>query len=190
MDPITEDERTQVTLLLQRAAEGDSGAADRLLPVVYDELRALARSRMARNPRAQTLQPTALVHEAYLRLITKDAEDYSCRRHFFAAASDAMRNILVDAARRRLSQKRGGEWARVDEVDAWAFATPPEDVVAIDEALDLLESEDAELASLVKLRHYGGLDRREAAEALGISERTATRRWTFALAWMRRTLAT
>lgn len=186
---------SDVTQLLDAAAAGDRRAAADLLPLVYDELRKLAAARMASESPGQTLQPTALVHEAYLRLVGTPIADvpgspqsgWDNRGHFFAAAAEAMRRILVDAARRKAAVKHGGELARV-ELDSEFVATrePREDLVALDEALDRLAAEDSLKAELVKLRYFAGLTLPEAAAALGLSERTAGRHWAFARAWLRR----
>jgi RNA polymerase sigma factor (TIGR02999 family) len=177
-----------VTRLLDAAASGDRQAAADLLPLVYDELRKLATARMADESPGQTLQPTALVHEAYLRLIgPADESRWDNRGHFFAAAAEAMRRILVDAARHKAAAKHGGEFARLELVpDLAAAREPREDLVALDEALDRLAAEDALKAQLVKLRYFAGLTLPEAAAALGLSERTAGRHWAFARAWLRR----
>ncbi len=179
-----------VTLLLDAAAAGDRRAAAELLPLVYDELRKLAAARMASEAPNPTLQPTALVHEAYLRLVgSADRERWDNRGHFFAAAAEAMRRILVDAARRRKRQKHGGDWNRLD-LDAVAPAVPDarHDLIALDEALTRLATEDPQAAQLVELRHFAGLSVPEAARALGISPRTADRVWAFARAWLHREL--
>jgi RNA polymerase sigma factor (TIGR02999 family) len=165
---------------------GGPGAAERLFPLVYDELRKLAARKLAEERPGQTLQATALVHEAYLRLIGDDAT-FEGRGHFFAAAAEAMRRILVEAARRRNSQKRGG--GRKNEgldPDRLAAPGPREDLVALDEALTRLAEKDPEAAELVKLRYFAGLALPEAAQALGVSPRTASRLWSYARAWLRR----
>jgi RNA polymerase sigma factor (TIGR02999 family) len=180
-----------VTRLLDAAAAGDSRAAADLLPLVYDELRKLAAARMAAESTDQTLQPTALVHEAYLRLIgPADEIRWENRGHFFAAAAEAMRRILVEAARRKQCVKHGGGLIRVD-LDAAQAAAPDarEDLVALDAALTRLEAEDPQAAKLVELRHFTGLSVAQAAQALGISPRTAARIWSFARAWLHRELA-
>ena len=181
---------SDVTRLLDAAATGDRKAAADLLPLVYDELRKLASARMAAESPDQTLQPTALVHEAYLRLVgPADGNEWDHRGHFFAAAAEAMRRILVDRARRKAAARHGGEFVR-HELDAnWADTREPrEDLIALDEALDRLATEDALKADLVKLRYFAGLSLPEAAAALGLSERTAGRHWTFARAWLRRAI--
>jgi RNA polymerase sigma factor (TIGR02999 family) len=177
-----------VTRLLDAAAAGDRHAAADLLPLVYDELRKLAAVRMASESPDQTLQPTALVHEAYLRLVgPADGAHWENRGHFFAAAAEAMRRILVDRARRKAAVKHGGEFGRLELApDLAASREPREDLVALDDALDRLAAEDPLKAELVKLRYLAGLTLPEAAAALGLSERTAGRQWAFARAWLRR----
>src|SRR5688572_25811192 len=175
---------SDVTRILSNVAKGDAQAARQLLPLVYDELRQLAAARMAAESPDQTLQPTALVHEAYLRLIgPADASKWDHRGHFFAAAAEAMRRILVDAARRKAAARHGGGLARLElDPDLAAAREPREDLIALDEALDRLAAEDPLKAELVKLRYFGGLALPEAAAALGLSERTAGRHWAFARA--------
>jgi RNA polymerase sigma factor (TIGR02999 family) len=175
-----------VTQILQAAAEGDCRASADLLPLVYDELRRLASARLAAEPAGNTLQPTALVHEAYLRLIGDSSPlRWDSRGHFFAAAAEAMRRILVDAARRRRRLKRGGDQVRLnlDEVDVAAPETH-EDLLMLDEALDNLAAADAQAAALVKLRYFAGLSLGDVAQAMGISPRTADRLWAYARAWL------
>jgi RNA polymerase sigma factor (TIGR02999 family) len=179
---------TNVIELMNAAKAGDRVAASKLLPVVYGELRKLAAIRMASEANSHTLQPTALVHEAYIRLIGP-TEDFRWDNagHFFAAAADAMRRILVDAARRKAALRHGGDRDRVELLpDMAATAEIKEDLVALDEALARLEAVDSVKAQLVKLRYFAGLTLPEAAAALGISARTAGRYWTFARAWLRR----
>jgi RNA polymerase sigma factor (TIGR02999 family) len=178
----------EVTRLLDAAAAGDPHAPGQLLPLVYDELRRLAAQRLARERPGHSLQPTALVHEAYLRLVGGDeAVDWSGRGHFYAAAAEAMRRILVESARRRRSLKRGGDAHRVDlDSDLLAAAEPREDLLALDEALDRLAATNKPAADLVQLRYFGGLTLPEAAEALGMAPRTAGRLWAYARAWLRR----
>ncbi|MBY0229180.1 MAG: sigma-70 family RNA polymerase sigma factor [Gemmataceae bacterium] len=177
-----------LTRLLDAAAAGDREAAAGLLPLVYDELRRLAAARMASEKPGQTLDATALVHEAYLRLVGDQAFDN--RGHFFAAAAEAMRRILVEAARRKKREKHGGRMKRVglDEADL-AAPDPRLDLVALDEALTRLAAEDAQAARLVELRHFAGLPIPDAASALGVSPRTADRLWAYARAWLHRDLA-
>jgi RNA polymerase sigma factor (TIGR02999 family) len=179
-----------VTLLLDAAAAGDRRAAADLLPLVYDELRKLAAARMASESPDHTLQPTALVHEAYLRLVgPADANRWEGRGHFFAAAAEAMRRILVDAARRKARAIHGGDRNRVD-LDAVPFEPPDprDDLVALDAAMTKLAEADPQAARLIELRHFAGLSVAEAAQALGISPRTADRVWAFARAWLHREL--
>jgi RNA polymerase sigma factor (TIGR02999 family) len=180
----------EVTRLLDAAAAGDRRAAAELLPLVYDELRKLAAARLADEAPGQTLQPTALVHEAYLRLVgPADATRWENRGHFFAAAAEAMRRILVDAARRKRREKHGGDRHRVG-LDAVPAPDPDsrDDLVALDAALTRLAAEDPQAARLVELRHFGGLTGPGAAAALGLSPRTADRVWAFARAWLHREL--
>jgi RNA polymerase sigma factor (TIGR02999 family) len=182
---------SDVTHLLDAAATGDRRAAADLLPLVYDELRKLAAARMGSESPDHTLQPTALVHEAYLRLIgPADRNRWDGRGHFFAAAAEAMRRILVDAARRKRREKHGGGRNRID-LDAAPTAAPDprHDLLALDAALTRLAAEDPQAARLVELRHFAGLSVAEAAQALGISPRTADRVWAFARAWLHREVA-
>jgi len=178
----------EVTRLLDAAKAGDRKAGAELLPLVYEELRKLAAARMAAEAPDQTLQPTALVHEAYLRLVgPADEHRWDHRGHFFAAAAEAMRRILVDRARRKAAARHGGELGRLKlEPDLTAAPEVREDLIALDEALDRLAIEDPIKAELVKLRFFAGLTLPEAAKALGLSERTAGRHWAFARAWLRR----
>ena len=177
---------SEVTQILHAIAEGDPLAASQLLPLVYEELRKLAAQRLARETPGQTLQPTALVHEAYLRLVGENEErHWDSRGHFFAAAAEAMRRILVEIARQKASLKRGGDRDRVDVVDSLlASPEPREDLVALDAALTKLAETDKQAAELVQLRYFGGLPIREVAEILGIAPRTADRLWAFAKAWL------
>jgi RNA polymerase sigma factor (TIGR02999 family) len=175
-----------VTMLLDRVHEGDPHAAEELLPLVYGELRQLAASRMAREAPEHTLQPTALVHEAWLRLAGDGGPpQFDNRGHFFAAAAEAMRRILIDSARRRGAEKRGAGLERVnlDDVDVAATANDTT-LLGLNEALERLGREDPPSAELVKLRFFAGLTTEQAAAALGISERTARRYWVFARAWL------
>jgi len=175
---------SDVTRLLESAAAGDRQAAADLFPLVYDELRKFAAARMAEERPGQTLQPTALVHEAYLRLVGD--QRFDGRGHFFAAAAEAMRRILVEAARRKGRVKRGGDQKRVGLGDYQVTAgSPAEDILAVDEALTRLAAEDPEAARVVQLHFFAGLSVEEAAEALGISRATAYRQWNFARAWLR-----
>lgn len=169
------------------AGRGDPMPAEALLPLVYDELRRLASRRLRREASGQTLQATALVHEAYLRLIGNDpGRCWDGRGHFYAAAAEAMRRILVENARRRGRQKRGGGRARAELLEAdLAVDDPPDEVLLVDEALERLAAEDRQAAELVKLRYFAGLSVEEAAKALGLSRATAYRHWTYARAWVR-----
>jgi RNA polymerase sigma factor (TIGR02999 family) len=177
---------TDVTSLLSAIEQGDAGAAEQLLPLVYDELRKLAARRLAREAPGQTLQATALVHEAYLRLVDAGAaRPWNGRGHFFAAAAEAMRRILIERARGKRRAKRGGDWRRVD-LDNLDLATTvtPDQLLALDEAIGRLAVEDATAAGLVRLRYYAGLSLEQAAESLAISTATAYRHWSYARAWL------
>jgi RNA polymerase sigma factor (TIGR02999 family) len=177
---------SDVTRILSQIEQGDPQAAEKLLPLVYNELRKLAAVKLAKEKPGQTLQATALVHEAYLRLVdTGRAEHWNSRGHFFAAAAEAMRRILVDSARSKQSRKRGGELERQD-LDGVEIALPeiPEDLVALDEALNKLAETDKRSADLVQLRFFAGLPLPEAAQLLGIAPRTADRLWAYARAWL------
>src|SRR5262245_55613096 len=179
----------EVTQILHAIEQGDPSAAEQLLPLVYDELRKLAAHRLAHQAPGQTLQPTALVHEAYLRLVgDPEGSDWDNRGHFFAAAAEAMRRILVEGARRKGRRKRGGGLTRLG-LDAAEQVTVPElreDLLALDEALTKLASADTQAAQLVQLRYFAGLPIPEAARALGVSPRSADRLWAFARAWLLR----
>ncbi len=181
----------EVTRILSAIEQGDScvqEAAEHLLPLVYDELRKLAAAKLAQEKPGQTLQATALVHEAYLRLVdVEKAQNWNSRGHFFAAAAEAMRRILVESARRKQSLKRGGGLARQGAEEAELAAPEPrEDLLALDEALTRLAATDRTAADLVHLRYFAGLALPEAAQYLGISERTAGRLWAYARAWLRK----
>ena len=181
---------SEVTRILSAIEEGDPHAADHLLPLVYDELRRLAAAKLAQEKPGQTLESTALVHEAYLRLVdTEKAQHWNSRGHFFAAAAEAMRRILVDNARHKRSKKGGGERIRLD-LDQLAAATSDrhDDVLDIDAALVGLASADPQAAELVELRYFAGLTIPEAADALGISPRSADFLWAYARAWLLRSL--
>jgi RNA polymerase sigma factor (TIGR02999 family) len=176
-----------VTRLLDVAATGDPSAAAELLPLVYDELRKLAAARLADEKPGQTLQPTSLVHEAYVRLVGgSQPHNWNGRGHFFAAAAEAMRRILVESARRKKATRHGGDLVRqeCDGLEVLA-PVPREDILALDEALCELSRRNREAAELVQLRYFGGLTQDEAAEALGISPRSAGRLWAYARAWLR-----
>jgi RNA polymerase sigma factor (TIGR02999 family) len=177
---------SEVTQLLRVVAQGDPSAASQLLPLVYEELRKLAAQRLGKESPGQTLQPTALVHEAYLRLVGEEEEQHwDSRGHFFAAAAEAMRRILVEIARQKASLKRGGDRDRTDVIDCLLPAPEPrEDLVALDAALTRLAEIDKQAAEVVHLRYFAGLPIPEIAECLGISPRTADRLWAFARAWL------
>jgi RNA polymerase sigma factor (TIGR02999 family) len=176
---------SEVTRILDSIAQGDSKAADQLLPLVYDELRRLAAYRLAHEHPGQTLQATALVHEAYLRLLQTGCDQWTDSRHFFNAVAEVMRRILIDRARRKQSLKHGGnlECRSLDDTDLPA-ATPPEELLAVDEALERLAQAYPEEAQVVKLRYFVGLTQEEAAAVLGASRRTINNRWSFARAWL------
>jgi len=178
---------SDVTHILDAIRQGDPQAAGELLPVVYDELRKLAAAKMAREAPGQTLQPTALVHEAWLRLVGNENQKWDGRAHFFGAAAEAMRRILVESARRKKRLKHGGQLERVD-VDAVELPLPmPDDeLLALDEALNRLVTVDERAAELVKLCFFVGLTQEQAAKELGISLATAERLWSFARAWLLR----
>jgi RNA polymerase sigma-70 factor, ECF subfamily len=181
-----------VTRLLADLRRGRAGAVEEVLPLVYDELRALAARHMRRERPGHTLQPTALVHDAFLKLVDQSRADWQDRAHFFAIASQAMRRILVDHAREKHAGKRGADAAHVPHDEARLVAgdspLPPEDVLALDAALTDLAALDPQQARLVELRYYGGLTIEEAAEALGISPATLKREWALARAWLHRRL--
>jgi RNA polymerase sigma factor (TIGR02999 family) len=181
---------SEVTRILSAIEQGDPSAAEQLLPLVYDELRQLAAQRLAHERPGQTLQATALVHEAYLRLVEGDKPPHwNGRGHFFAAAAEAMRRILVDQARRKLSLRAGGNLQRhaIEDQDIEA-PEPAVDILAVHEALDRFQGVDATAAQVVKLRYFAGLTIPQAAETLGISTRTAERSWAYARAWLHKAL--
>ena len=179
---------TDVTQILSQMERGDPSAADQLLPLVYEELRRLAAHKMAQEAPGHSLNATALVHEAYIRLVDHEqAQHWNSRGHFFGAAAEAMRRILVENARRKRSIKRGGGQNRVelDEVEGQLDGPQPvEDILAIDEAIEELAAEDPTKAALVKLKYFAGLSTEDAAEALGVSRATACRYWTYARTWL------
>jgi len=181
---------SEITTILDRAAGGEARASEELLPLVYEELRKLAASRMASESDNSTLQPTALVHEAWLRLVGGDQPNWKNRSHFFAAAAEAMRRILIERARRKQCLKRGARPERIDldRVDI-ALQADEECLLAMNEALEKLALQDPKSAQLVKLRFLVGLNYQEAAQTLGISERSAKRCWAFARAWLYRELS-
>jgi RNA polymerase sigma factor (TIGR02999 family) len=187
---------SDVTRILSAIEQGDPNAAEQLFPLVYEELRKLAGAKLAQEASGQTLQPTALVHEAYLRLVApaqplgepageSDEVRWDCRGHFFAAAAEAMRRILLDRARDKRRLKRGGGWRRLrlDQIDL-AVDESADDILALDEALAKLAQEDSLCAELVKLRFFAGLTQEKAANALGIARRSADRYWAFARSWL------
>jgi RNA polymerase sigma factor (TIGR02999 family) len=181
---------SDVTRILNAIERGDAKATDELLPLVYEELRWLAAQKLSHEPPGQTLQATALVHEVYLRLVGDAPQSWENRGHFFAAAAEAMRRILVDRARSRKCMKRGAGIQRLDLNDAVvAVEASPEGLIAVDEALARLDKEDAEAAQLVKLAYFGGLSLEQAAEVLGMSCRSAYRHWAFARAWLYKAIA-
>jgi len=178
-----------LTQLLKEAAQGSAGAADHLLRAVYDELRSLAKSWLAKTPPGQTLQPTALVHEAFLRLVDRDQQNWENRAHFFFAASRAMRDILVEDARAKGRIKRGGGKRPIDLDNlSVAVEAPPEDLIELDLALSRMETEYAWEHRIVMLRFFGGMTNQQTAEALGVPLRTLERDWRFARAWLHRAL--
>ncbi len=177
---------SEVTRILSAIEQGDALAAEHLLPLVYEELRELAEQKLAQEKPGQTFQATALVHEAYLRLVdVGQAQQWNSRGHFFAAAAEAMRRILIDKARHRTTRKRGGGAQRVslDHIEA-SCVDQPEELLDLDEALGELERHDAQAAQLVKLRFFAGLTHQQAAEILGIGRRAADRLWALARAWL------
>jgi RNA polymerase sigma factor (TIGR02999 family) len=177
---------SEVTHILSAIEEGDLHAAEQLLPLVYDHLRKLAAQKLAQEKPGQTLEATALVHEAYLRLVdTEKAQHWNSRGHFFAAAAEAMRRILVENARRKHRHRHGGGWHRVSLGDLPAVERTPEDLLALDDALTKLAAEDAAAADLFKLRFYANFSVEEAADALAISRAQGYRHWNYARAWLR-----
>jgi len=176
-----------VTRILDAVRQGDAKATDELLAAVYQELRRLAAVRLAQEPAGQTLQATALVHEAYIRLVGAEDQNWENRGHFFAAAAEAMRRILIEKARYKQRKKHGADLQRMDLEDATlAIEGPSEDVIAVDEALTKLERDDHVVADLVKMRYFAGLNLDQIAKILGISRRTADRYWAYARAWLHR----
>lgn len=176
---------SDVTRILAAIEQGDVRAADELIPLVYQELRCLAAQKLSQEQPGQTLQATALVHEAYIRLIGAEDQNWSGRGHFFSAAAEAMRRILIENARRKQRLKRGGDRQRVDLQDAdLVIEGPSDDLIALDEALEKLVKKDKVKADLVKLRFFAGLTNEQAAEVLGISLNTADRYWAYARSWL------
>jgi RNA polymerase sigma factor (TIGR02999 family) len=181
---------SDVTRILNAIEQGEPRAPDELLPLVYEELRKLAASKMARERAGHTLQPTALVHEAWLRLVGEEKNDWAGRAQFFSAAAEAMRRILVERARKHQALKRGGgaEHEALDE-SSIAMNFPADELLAVHEALERLAVEDASAAELVKLRYFAGFSMPDAAVALGVPQRSLERLWTFARAWLRKEIA-
>lgn len=179
-----------VTQILAAIGQGDQAAAGELLPLVYEELRRLASNRMQQENAGHTLQPTALVHEAFLRLVGDNSQSWDGKGHFFSAAAEAMRRILIENARRKGRQKRGGDFQRqdLDENLAGEGGADPSQILALDEALIKLSQEDQQLAKLVELRYFIGLTVEETAKLLEVSPRTAKRNWAYARAWLQREL--
>lgn len=178
-----------VTRILHAMEQGDANAANELLPLVYAELRRLAAHKMAGEASGHTLQATALVHEAWLRLAASEQQSWQSRAHFFAAAAEAMRRILVDHARRKQSRKRGGGALRQElDESMLVLSAPPEELLAVHEALDELAREDRAAAELVKLRYFVGMTMEEAAAAMGMAKRTAEGLWTYARVWLRKAI--
>jgi RNA polymerase sigma factor (TIGR02999 family) len=186
---VSGEAETRVTQLLGAIRAGDPAARDELLPVVYEELRSLARGRMAAEAPGHTLQTTALVHEAYLRLLGQGDASWENRRHFYGAASEAMRRILVEHARRRQTRKRGGDRRRVDlEMIGGVFDAEPADTLSLDKSLEELKQRDGRMYDIAMLRHFCGLTNEETARALDISPRTVRREWGYARLWLRKAM--
>ena len=176
---------TDVTRILNAIEKGDPRATEKLLPLVYDELRLLAAQKMSQEKPGQTLQATALVHEAYIRLVGTEAQNWDSRGHFFAAAAEAMRRILVDNARRKQSKRSGGDRQRISLSEAsLAIEGPKEDILALDEALDRLANEDQRIAAVIKLRYFAGLALDQVADVMGLGRRTVDRYWALGRAWL------
>ena len=181
---------SDVTRILNAIEQGDARAADQLLPLVYEELRLLAARKISQESPGQTLQATALVHEAYLRLVDAEAQNWDSRGHFFTAAAEAMRRILVENARRKKRLKRGGGRQRVELNDATlSIEAPSDDIVALDEALTKLAEENGAVADVVKLRYFAGLSLKQISEIVGVSRRTVSSYWAYARAWLYREMA-
>ena len=183
------DAMSEVTRILSRIESGDASASEHLLPLVYEELRKLASAKLSTENPGQTLQATALVHEAYVRLVDGGGQHWNSRGHFFGAAAESMRRILIDRAKEKKRLKRGGDWHRMD-LDAVEIAldTPAEELLALDSALEQLAIDYPDCASLVNLRFFAGLTQSDAAAALGIPRRTADRHWAFSRAWLHKRL--
>jgi len=180
MDPRTQ----QITMLIASARQGDKHAAESLLPLVYDELRELAKAKMANEPQGQTIQATALVHEAYLRVAEPNDPGWDNRRHFFAAAAEAMRRILIDRARKKCRPKHGGDRNRVQFEEEIPVEAPYDDVIDVDNAIRKLEARSPRQGLIIKLRYFAGLNSEETAKAVGISLATQERDWRFIKAWL------
>ncbi len=175
----------EVTRIINAIQQGDGHASEELLPLVYEELRMLAAQKMGQEKPGQTLQATALVHEAYIRLIEGGDQDWNSRGHFFMAAAEAMRRILVENARRKKSIKKGGDRKRIDiELTELSTGKTDEDIIALDEALEVFSKEEPEVSDLIKLRYFGGLSLEQAGKALGMSPRTADRNWAYGRVWL------
>lgn len=182
---------SDITQVLQAIRRGDGRASEELLPLVYNELRQLAAARMNQESGGQTLQATALVHEAWLRMVGDGDREWQNRAHFFGAAAEAMRRILVDNARRKSRLKRGGDQERVDIEGVELAATSPDDkILLMDEALEKLRAEDPEKSRIVVMKFFGGMTNQEVAESLGVTERTVERQWAFAKAWLFQSIQT
>jgi RNA polymerase sigma factor (TIGR02999 family) len=178
---------TDVTRILNAIEQGDAGATEKLLPLVYEELRILAAQKLSQEKPGQTLQATALVHEAYIRLVEKKDQDWENRGHFFTAAAEAMRRILVENARRKKRLKRGGDRHKLDLYDAaMAIELPSDDIVVLDEALTKLTEKNKAIAEVVKLRYFTGLSLEQISEIIGVSRRTVSSYWAYARAWLYR----
>jgi RNA polymerase sigma factor (TIGR02999 family) len=176
---------SEITLVLQAIGRGEEHASQELLPLVYEQLRHLAAARMAQEAPGQTLQATALVHEAWLRLVKDEEQTWENRAHFFGAAAEAMRRIVIENARRKSRVKRGGGLVRVDISELnLADGTPDDKILMIDEALDALKAQQPEMGQLVVMKFFGGVTNKELAESLGVTDRTIERRWAFAKAWL------
>ena len=177
---------TDVTRILSHIEQGDGNAAEQLLPLVYEELRKLAAARLTREKPGQTLQATALVHDAYIRLVdVQKAQHWNSRWHFFAAAAEAMRRILIEQERKKHRQRHGGQFTRVELDDAQLSTNlPPDELLMLNDAIDALAAHDRVAAELVKVRYFAGLSMEQAAEAMGISRSTAYEHWTYARAWL------
>ena len=181
---------TDVTRILNAIEQGDARAADELLPLIYEELRHLAAQKMSRERPGQTLQATALVHEAYIRLVGAQDQDWKGRTHFFAAAAEAMRRILIENARRKGRLKHGGGQHKAElHTPDLAIEGPSDDLIALDEAITKLSKEEPIVANLVKMRYFAGLTLEQSAEILGIARRTADRYWAYARAWLHKEIA-